>query len=78
MAKEAFRLVRMLPSGAFEYLASVEGDSFVWTDDPMEAKLFESWKDWVAAAHAYWLTSGPVDIFYEQIYSIHWRALGYA
>ena len=78
MAKEAFRLVRLLPSGAFEYLESMDGESFCWTTEPCDAMLFDSWSDWVAAATAYLYTSGPVDIIHEKIYTIPWRPVCHA
>ena len=78
MAKEAYRLVRMLPSCAFEYLVSYEGGSFTWTQDHHKAMLFESWFDWVAAATAYWNTSGPEDLFHEKVLTIPRRAVCHA
>lgn len=78
MAKEFFRLLRMLPSGAFEYLVSDENGSFVWSDKPEDAKPFESWLDWVAAAHAYWLTSGPVDLIFDKVYVVVPKVVSHA
>lgn len=78
MATEFFRLVRMLPTGAFEYLVSDENGSFVWSDKAEDAKSFASWQDFVAAAHAYWLTSGPVDIIFDRVYVMPSRAVCHA
>lgn len=78
MAQEAFRLVRLLPSGAFDYLVSDADGSYTWSDDPMDAKLFDTWDDWVAAATAYLSTSGPIDIIHEKIYTIPWRTVCHA
>ena len=71
-------MVRMLPSGAFDYLLSYESGVFTWTDDPHKAFLFDTWSEWVAAATAYWNNSGPVDIIHEKILTIPWRAVCHA
>ena len=78
MAKEFFRLLRMLPSGAFEYLVSYEGGSFIWSDNPEDAMPFESWLEWVGVAHSYWLTSGPMDLIYDRVYAVAPKVLSNA
>ena len=78
MAAEAFRLVRLLPSGAFDYLVSCENGTYTFSDHPADAKLFASWLDWVAAAHAYMLTSGPVDVIHERVFTVPWRPVCHA
>lgn len=75
---EIFRLVRFLPSGAIEYLVSDADGSFVWSDKAEDAKAFDCWLDFVAAAHAYWLTSGPMDIFFDRVYVMPSKAVCHA
>ena len=78
MTKVAFRLVRLLPSGSFEYLESMDGESFRWSTEPADGLIFDSWSDWVAAATAYLYTSGPVDLILEKIYTLPWRPVCHA
>lgn len=68
----------MLPSGAFEYLVSNENGSFVWSDNAEDAISFETWNDWVEAAHAYWRTSGPVDLIFDRVYALAPKLLSHA
>lgn len=76
MAKEAFRLVRLLPDGCaqdYDYLVSCEDGCYAFSTNPQDAKLFESWDDFVTAAVALWRSSGPVDIMFERVFSVTWR-----
>lgn len=80
MAKELFRLVRFLGDDweNCDYLVSCENDSFQFSRTAQEAKLFDTWEDFVAAARAVWLDSGPVDIMFERVYTITRRPVQYA
>lgn len=72
MVKKQFRLLRLChddtPMG-FDYLECFSPALEArFTPDSQKAFLFPTWEDFVQAATLLWLSAGPSDIMYEEVF----------